>query len=122
MSFVIRTSFIVRKWGSRAVAAVVVGELLGIDEEGRSPSPDIVHLPICIGKSPFISDSDVLRVGAPASDVCGTLGEEEVHRHICCKLWHIELSVRSVVDPRPKSAIFRDLPSVWWKLMSRKLM
>ena len=49
MSFVVRTSFVIRKRCPRAVSSIVVGELLGVDEESwlflsrRSATPDL-HL------------------------------------------------------------------------------
>ena len=47
MLVIIRMSVIFRKWSARAV--LVVGEAIGVDEEGRSACPNVVQLPVAIG-------------------------------------------------------------------------
>ena len=102
-------------------AVLVVGEAIGVDEEGRSACPNVVQLPVAIGQSPFISDSDVLWVGASTSDVGGPLRQEEMYWYICCDLGHVELAAWVAVDASPHATIIRNLPTIWWKLFSRKV-
>ena len=113
MLVIIRMSIIFRKWSTRAV--LVVGEAVSVDEEGGSACPNLAQL------SPFVSDSDVLWIGASTSDVGGPLRQEEMYWYICRDLGHVELASWVAVDASPHSTIIRNLPSIWWKLISRKV-
>ena len=119
MLVIIRMLIIFRKWSARAV--LVVGEAVRVDEEGSGACPNVVQLSVAVWQSPFISDSDVLWIGASTSDVGGPFRQEEMYWYIYSDLGHVELASWVAVDASPHATIIRNLPSMWWKLISRKV-